>query len=515
MRTHKAKHIRIQSHAIILACICLIVLAGIHCGGGEDRAYSSSSTLTILYPGEERILGPYWEMPAKFLVFLPLVSRNERGELEGRLAKQWEHSPDYRKWMITLRTDVHWHDGVPFTAHDVKFTWDLWSHPEVLWVPPGTATVTVVNDSTYTVTYQKRAESPLNTWPVYYPKHLLEDLDPKEFYDWNFWTHPVGNGPYRYVRHVAKTMMEFEANPDYFRGKPVIERVVLKFGESSLVELLSGNVGALGWAKPMDVLKLAENDRFRIYYHVNAKAARAILWKVTHPFFRDTRVRRALTHAIDRRELHRVLNFPEDLPIFDVIYTDRQFRRGALPEPLEYDSKMARHLLSQAGWDDADGDGVVERGGKEFRFVAIVPGEDQKTAIYVQDQLRRVGVRMEVEIMDLNLVRGRWKTGNFEAIFAIVDEGRQLRLFGKGSPLGYENARAAELLDAVQDVVDPDERDAIYIELMPIFLVEQPATFLYPLVTQYVVHRRVQGLSSPFRADPVMNMEYLWLKDED
>ena len=145
---------------------------------------------------------------------------------------------------------------------------------------------------------------------------------------------------------------------------------------------------------------------------------------------------------------------------------------------------MARRVLAQAGWVDADGEGVVERGGKDFRFVAIVPGEDQKTAIYVQDQLRRVGVRMEVEIMDLNLVRGRWKTGNFEAIFAIVDEGRQLRLFGKGSPLGYENARAAELLDAVQDVVDPDERDAIYIELMPIFLVEQPATFLYPLVTQ-------------------------------
>ena len=59
------------------------------------------------------------------LVFLPLVSRNEEGELEGRLARRWEHSPDYRIWTIHLRTDVRWHDGEPVSAHDIKFTLDL------------------------------------------------------------------------------------------------------------------------------------------------------------------------------------------------------------------------------------------------------------------------------------------------------------------------------------------------------------------------------------------------------
>ena len=68
-------------------------------------------------------------------------------------------------------------------------------------------------------------------WTIFLPRHLLEDLDPGAFYDWDFWTHPVGNGPYRYVRHVPKTMIAFEANPDYFLGQPKIERVVLKFGD--------------------------------------------------------------------------------------------------------------------------------------------------------------------------------------------------------------------------------------------------------------------------------------------
>ena len=73
---------------------------------------------------------------------------NENGALEGRLAKSWEHSPDYRSWTIHLRTDVRWHDGVPVTAHDVKFTLDLLSHPDVLQESPDAYTVTVLDDST-------------------------------------------------------------------------------------------------------------------------------------------------------------------------------------------------------------------------------------------------------------------------------------------------------------------------------------------------------------------------------
>ena len=63
----------------------------------------------------------------------------------------------------------------------------------------------------------------LDTYDVYYPKHLLKDLDPNKFNDWDFWSEPVGNGPYRYVRHVPKTMIEVESNPDFFLGEPKIK----------------------------------------------------------------------------------------------------------------------------------------------------------------------------------------------------------------------------------------------------------------------------------------------------
>ncbi|MFQ5902762.1 MAG: hypothetical protein ACE5JO_03640, partial [Candidatus Binatia bacterium] len=87
MRIDKVKPFRAQSHTLILACVCLIAFASTQCGRGYDRTRGDPSTLTVLYRRDERVLGPYWRVTPQFLVFLPLVARNEHGELEGRLAE--------------------------------------------------------------------------------------------------------------------------------------------------------------------------------------------------------------------------------------------------------------------------------------------------------------------------------------------------------------------------------------------------------------------------------------------
>ncbi|HUG42386.1 MAG TPA: hypothetical protein VMM12_18115 [Longimicrobiales bacterium] len=70
---------------------------------------------------------------------------------------------------------------------------------------PGDYSLSVVDDSTYTIELRKGGMgSPLDTYGVYYPRHLLQGLEPSEFAEWEFWTHPVGNGPYRYVRHADR-----------------------------------------------------------------------------------------------------------------------------------------------------------------------------------------------------------------------------------------------------------------------------------------------------------------------
>jgi len=452
---------------------------------------------------------------ADFLVFLPLATWDENWELKGRLAKSWEHSSDYREWTYYLRTDVRWHDGNPVTAHDVKFTLDLLSHPDVLEYPHLSATV--LDDSTLTI-ISSRAHSYQDDL-LYYPKHLLEHLDPKDFWDWDFWKRPVGNGPYRFVRHLPQTMIEFEANPDYYRGKPAIERVVLKFvGEAGLTELLSGNVDAI-YANPTQIPPLAADPRFRVYYREPTYAGgMAIYWQHNNPLFRDPRVRRALTLAINRRELLQMLNLPENLPLFDGPITPRQYHRRRLPEPIEYDPAQARALLDAAGWHDADGDGVREREGQEFRFTTLVPTDPQfgQPSVYIQAQLREVGVQMAIRTMDRSVIWERLEAGEFDAAFMVVQSGPHWyqRYFGADSPLGYSNLKVIKLIDQVIATANPNESDRIYRELMGIFQVEQPITYLLPLITTSVVHRRIQGLSTPFQADPVKIMGDLWLENE-
>ncbi len=529
---------RIGRREFTQLCAGSLTLAAFGCDRRGDQARAKHSTITVLNCCDERLLGPLGDDPPKFLVFLPVVTRNAKGELEGCLAQSWQHSPDYHTWTIHLRKDVRWHDGVPVTAHDIKFTLDLHMHPDVLGEAPGAYAVNVLDDRTYTITYHRRAiGSPgEDDYTVYWPKHLLDKLDPKELNNWEFWTHPVGNGPYRYVRHVPKTMMELEANPDYYRGKPQIERVVLKFGNPSgpgaVIELLSGNVDVVRDINRMDVAKLRDDPRFRVYDAPSSGVVILILWNQRHPPFRDPKVRRALTVAINRRELHQVLNLPEETPIFDVIFTQRQFQRGELPEPLPYDPEQAKRLLDEAGWRDQKGEGLRQRGGKPFRFMALATayqGED-KAAVYIQAGLRRMGIQMDVTVLEWEANFKRVMAGEFEAAIPPsmpLEVGSRV-LFGepessdaavfvgvlRGSPIAYRNPKVTALLKEAGDTLNPDEQDRTYRALWPIFQADLPVTFLYHGVVTTVATRRVRGLSSPWRADPVWHMEDLRLEDE-
>lgn len=496
----------------MMLAIC-VVFAALGCARVGDPALARGSTVVVASYGGSEVLNPSSGLTSRFLVFLPLVAYDEHGELQGRLARSWEHSDDYREWTYHLRTDVRWHDGVLVTAHDVKFTLDLLVHPDVAYYPPGAVSSRVIDDSTISVRY---AGLPSDTWTVYYPKHVLEGLDPADFYAWRFWRQPVGDGPYRFVRYVPETMMEFEADPGYFGGKPAIERVVLKFGGTGVTEILSGGVDVVQ-VNETDMPKLVADPRFR-FYHTMTGAAWAIFWQHKDPLFEDARVRRALTLAINRPELVGALNLPRETPIVDGPYTDRQLKRRDLLDPLPYDPAQAIALLESAGWRPQGGGGIRERGGKEFRFTALVDGSSvgSKLAVLVQEQLRRVGVQMDVQTLESTVVRERLAAGDFKAALTLsgsVPIWLQ-RDFGEESPFGYHNPRLLELIDRAAETLQPDAQDAIYREIAAILRADQPITYLHWWTITTAVHRRVEGLSDPWWTDPMTYMADLRIADE-
>jgi peptide/nickel transport system substrate-binding protein len=461
-------------------------------------------------PDVEAVKPDVWNLD--FLTFLPLAKWNGLGELEGHLARSWEHSADHREYTYHLRTDVRWDDGVPVTAHDVKFTLDLLGHPDVAQYPGIEATV--VDDSTVRI----RAADPGYIDDIsYFPRHLLEGLDPKRFWQWDFWTQPVGNGPFRFVRYVPQTLMEFEANPDYYGETPRIERLILKFvGDAGLPELLAGNVD-MAPAELTQIPSLVKDPRFRLHVRSHP-GARGIYWKTDHPLFSDPGVRRALTLAIDRRELLVLLNLPEELPITDGVFTGRQLRREEWPEPLPYDPEQAGALLDAAGWLDQDGDGVREKDGHPFRFTASVWSAEPypQLAVYVQEFLRRVGVNMEIQSVDDASGWDRLRAGDFEALFMIVQAypGAQQRDFGRGNRTGYQSTEAFAVIDSLQVTADPEEQDRLYARLTEIFRADMPFTRLIPSSSNWVVHRRVRAPSTNLLAVPTYYMEELWVEVE-
>ncbi len=509
---------KMRNRYLLTTCTFIIILTSILCGR-RDRAQADDSTIIIGYGGDETIFfHDYWGMEAAYMMFLPLVeSKYGYREPQQALAERWDHSEDYKEWTFYLRKDIKWHDGVPVTAQDVKFTMDLRRK-----LNRGRVSVKILDDYTFKVTLPRPINALISS-EVYYPKHLLEGLDPEEFYDWNFWTHPVGNGPYRYVRHVPKTMVELKANPEYYRGKPKIDKVILKFTANSLTELMSGNIDAAGEVSRLELLAIKNDPRFRTYYGWGNKFS-AIYWNHDHPLFQSPEIRRALTMAINRRELAEVLNYPEDVPIKDTITTIRQFLQGIYPDPLPHDPDKARKILEKHGWHDTDGDGIRERGGKEFRFMALIssslPGA-KESSIYVQNQFRLIGVRMEIQALEATLLKQHIKTGDFEALFFLIDGSLtqpnfgDARLFGNESPFGYKNPEMIRLLDMAVLEMDPDKLDGIYKKIMPIFIEDTPMTLLLPQVFTSIVHRRIKGLSNQNRIDPVWNIEHLWIEEEE
>jgi peptide/nickel transport system substrate-binding protein len=480
-----------------------------------------NSTVTILYPESQTdsVMGPRDDMCAKFLVFAPLAAWNKRGELEPRLAESWQYSSDFSNCTIRLREGVRWHDGAPVTVHDVKFTLDLLQHPDVLETTPGSYTVDVLDHRTFRIACRRQevsADGIIDDWFVPWPKHLCEKLDPKAIYTWDFWQKPVGCGPYRHARTMPETLMDLEANPDYFRGRPSIPRVTLKFGNgSAVVELLSCNADAVAYSRTTDALKLRGDHRFRVY-HQPITTGPALWWNHRHPLFQDAAVRFALTSAINRRELSQFLDVPDDVRLMGYMVTQRQLRRKDYPEPVPYRPELARELLERSGWIKRPGRRLRERDGRPFRFKTMVlssQADNVNTAVYVQDQLKRFGVQMDiVSVGDPPLVKGRIQRGEFEAGMMML--GTSLMGSFLREATGYNNDSYFALLDRVQNTFDPEERDRLYNAATGLFQQDMPATLLYPNVWTTLANSRIRGLDDhPYRGDLTQCMDDLWLEE--
>ncbi len=485
-------------------------------------------TVRVLYSGaDEQIFGPVWDDTPKFLIFQPLVTyeANTCSDIVGGLAARWEPDPDWKTWTIELRSDVRWHDGVPVTSADVAFTIALWKHPDVLFYGAGPVdSIEILDSLRFRIHLDRPSDWPLGAWSVVYPSHLLRDLDPAEFYEWEFWTRPVGNGPFRYVRHVSETMVELEANPDYYLGRPSLDRVRIQFkvggqGQSGVMELLAGDVDVVKGLSPIEASMLEEEPGLNSYYVYQAGSV-WLIWNFTDPRFSDLRVRQALAHATDRAELQRVLGFPDGVPVTDGVFFMCDPQNIQAPEPYAYDPERALMLLAEAGWQDRDGDGVLDRDGESFSFTLLLDRRAATATVFVQDQLRRIGIDMKLQMLDWSVVAARFEAGDFESIIVpLVTPERTV--VAMDSPLGLLDRELAQAVDAATTEPDLDRRLQLWSVAGDQYRDLAPALFLHPWVTAIMADERLMGIGEPGTIVRRMSwrhafggLEHLWVSDE-
>jgi peptide/nickel transport system substrate-binding protein len=495
---------------------------------GGDSATSSGTER-----GKITVLAPWGFDPGNPRDLPDLLFDTPYGYRDGefgqpKLVTGEERLDDGPTFRYRLRPGVRWHDGVPFTTRDIEFTRRFKQHPDIALDDGASETLTVLDDSTFTITYHRGREGPLN-WEVYYPAHLLADLDPADWQRWEYWREPVGYGPYRFVRR-SQEYFELEANPDYYLGKPRIDRVVYKLGGNPLTELKSGSVDLAIVDNNHQAELLAQDPRFKTYWYVSTKLHH-LYWNHRHPILGDVRVRRALSLAIDRLELLEALDSPGwdesagDLKAkiwtrpWDVWATDSQIERGETPDPLPHDPDGARRLLAEAGWEDEDGDGFREREGEPLEFYLLTNPGRESLAVLLQAQFQAVGARVIIDMKDNSVMLEQFQSGEFDAALASANgdlAGRALTGRGTESGVsytGYSNPEFNRVLWESTWTVEEAEEGLRAI--WPIFRADVPATLLTPqFANRTIAHRRVKGLESPMWA-PLARIPWLWIEEED
>jgi peptide/nickel transport system substrate-binding protein len=365
------------------------------------------------------------------LIYNGLVRYDKNLVPEGDLAESWTFSADCRRLTFRLRPGVKWHDGRPFTADDVVFTWQTIVDPKT--PSPYKADYTDVESveaegpGVVHVHYRQPYAKALTSWSTWMlPRHLLEPFvregrireAPQN------WNAPVGTGPYRFVSRKAGERIVLVANPEYWDGRPNLSRVVYRVIPSqatTFLELKARGVDSAALTA-LQYKRQTDYPAFKYEYtkfHYPSNAYTYFGFNLKDPRFADRRVRQAFAHAINKRELidgvilgmGREATGPYKPGTW--AYTDRV-------RTYPYDMDKARQLLAEAGWKDRDSNGLLVKDGKPFTFEILTnQGNDErkKIAEILQSQLRELGVGAEIRILEwAALLKEHIRKRRFEAI---------------------------------------------------------------------------------------------------
>ena len=449
-----------------------------------------------------------------------------------RLAESYEFSEDRLELTVRLRPGVRWSDGAPVTAEDVRWTWQAQIDPGVAWeyahVKEFITDVEVLDELTVRFHFERAYAAQLqnaNEGRIL-PRHVWSELP---FEDWPeseqwFQDHLVVSGPFLLEAWRPSEEIVLVRNPEYFEpGLPRLDRVVFRVvpeRANHVTQLLRGEVDFVPRVAVEDTSRVetAEGVALHPYWH---RQYTYLGWNNADRRLAEPEVRRALTLAIDRQTiidtLRRGYAKIGTSPIISTVWAFADL------EPWPYDPRQASDLLADQGWT-AGADGVLERDGARFSIVLLTNAASRSwrdTATMVQEQLKLVGVEVEIQAMEMNAMVDRMRAHDFDVFIGAfgIDTSLDVTYAFHSESIedsynfcGYSNPRVDELIEQARVQLDPYDAEPMLREIQEILHREQPFTFLWE-------PQRISAMSSTLHeADPnpvstYHNLREWWIEE--
>ncbi|MEI8032938.1 MAG: ABC transporter substrate-binding protein [Chlorobiaceae bacterium] len=466
----------------------------------------------------------------------PTLARPSFDEKNGTIrflpatAKSWEFSKDGRSATFHLKSGCAWEDGKPVTARDFKYSYALYINPKIasarqhylddlLLLSDGTPdinrAVETPNDSTLILRFSKpmAPEIVLDHFNDLMPvaEHLFKAYAPEDIRAKSSEIPVLGAGPFMVKKWARQERLELESSPSSRLPRPATIKsmifVVVPEYTTRLAMLRSGQIDAMisaGGINPKEVKELEKNapnieikpvrNRYFdsvVWLNIDGEAWRASKKIVPHPLFGDSRVRRALTLAIDRQSIIDGFMGPLHATIVNTSLSPahRNIIDGAL-DPYDFNPKKATALLLEAGWAPG-ADGILRKNGKRFSFELAAPvGNPRRNyaATIIQQNLRDIGIDCRLRFDEsLVFLKSQNEYRYDAALSGLAAETLPFQLAIWGSDFikrpFNSSAFTSKELDAVVGELQrplPEARKiALWKRYQKILHDEQPRTFLY------------------------------------
>jgi peptide/nickel transport system substrate-binding protein len=349
------------------------------------------------------------------------------------LAESWEGSDDGLTWTYKLRPNMKWSDGKPLTAEDIA--WTVNTSREEEWFNHFAVTQNLTAKALDDTTVEIKSSVPDPKLPVMdvyiLPKHIWGKMsaDEREKYEG---TDGVGSGPFVLEEFKKGQFTRFKANPNYWRGKPAVDKVVLrKFNnpDAMVAALKTGELDAAEDIPTSGFNTLKKDDNIvTVEGYQGAMGEIAINGgdglKKPHPALLDPKVREAIGHAIDRetivnRALEGLGTPTQTLSTSPDPEWTPDIADGVLPT---FDLDRANAILDEAGYEDTDGDGIREMpgGGEPLNFRYMVRSDSvnaQPIAEFFTDWLKEIGIGTTRKVVDDSQLTEIIGKGDYDMFF--------------------------------------------------------------------------------------------------